>query len=116
MNDFFLYVAGSLGLVISIIHGYLGETKVIQPIQTSSVVGKRVLSAIMFLSAVYWGIASLILLAAPTQFPEAARTVIVLGVAAVYLSGSLANLWATRGSHFGWILLALATGLTVAGL
>ena len=116
MDDLFLYAAGGLGLIISIAHGYLGETRVIRPVQTTSAAGKRVLSAIMFLSAIYWGIASLTLLAVPTQFPETARKVIVLSVAAIYLSGSLANLWATRGRHFGWALLAIATSLALAGL
>jgi len=56
-----------------------------------------------------------LLLAVPTQIPEALREIVSYGVAAIYASGSLANLWATRGKHPGWVLLALATMLTLAG-
>lgn len=116
MKDVFVYLAGSLGLAISIVHGYLGERKVITPIRSPSASGKRVLSAIMFLSAVYWGVASLLLLAVPTYIPSTARPIVVTSIAAVYTSGSIGNLWATRGRHFGWILLALAAVMTLAGI
>lgn len=115
VEDLFLYAAGTLGAAVSIIHGYLGEHKVIQPIETPTAAGKRILSAVMFLSAVYWGVASLLLLFVPTHVPEAARVAVVLGVAALYASGSFANLWATRGKHFGWVLLAVAALLALAG-
>ncbi|MEM8937476.1 MAG: hypothetical protein AAGC77_13840 [Pseudomonadota bacterium] len=116
MPDIFLYIAGTLGICISIVHGLLGEFRVIRPIHSPTVVGKRVLSAIMFLSAVYWALASALLLAVPTYIPDALRPVVVGGVAAVYASGSLGNLWATRGKHFGWVLLAVCTGLALAGM
>ena len=115
MDDLFLYAAGTLGAVVSIIHGYLGECRVIQPIQAPSATAKRVLSVIMFLSAVYWAVASLLLLSVPTQIPDSARVVVVVGVAAIYASGSLGNHWATRGKHFGWVLLAVAAALALAG-
>lgn len=116
MKDLFLYAAGILGVAVSIVHGYLGEFKIVRTVRSSSVVGKRVLSAIMFLSAVYWGTASILLLFVPTHVPDIYRGAIVIGVAAIYASGSFANLWATRGKHFGWVLLMIATGLAVAGL
>ena len=115
MQDIFLYLGGVLGLIVSVIHGYLGEVKVIRPTHSPSIPAKRVLSAIMFLSAVYWGAASLLLLVVPTQIPEASREIVCYGVAAIYVSGSLGNLWATRGKHPGWVLLAAATILTLAG-
>lgn len=115
MSDTLLYLSGGLGVVISIAHGYLGQTKVVRPVVASTAAAKRVLGAIMFLSAVYWFAASVLLLATPNYVPEAARTVIVYGAAAVFLSGCLGNLWATRGRHFGWMLLVLATVLAIAG-
>ena len=33
-------------------------------------------------------------------------------VGAVYLSGAMANIWATRGHHFGWVMLA-ATSILI---
>ncbi|MEM9289192.1 MAG: hypothetical protein AAGA36_12710 [Pseudomonadota bacterium] len=115
MENVFLYSAGVLGLAISVIHGYLGEMKVVRPVQASTEQAKRILHAIMFLSAVYWFIASLMLLMTPTLLPEAQRPVVAYGVAMVFLSGSLGNLWATKGTHFGWMLLAIAAALAIAG-
>lgn len=115
MKDVFLYSAGSLGVMISLAHGYLGEVKVVRQAQTPTRQAKRILHAIMFLSAVYWFAASVLLLVTPSLVSDEGRPVLVWGVAVVFVTASLANLWATRGRHFGWIVLAIATGLTVAG-
>lgn len=116
MQDWFLYGAGALGVIVSFVHGYLGEVQVVRPSQAPSPSAKRVMQAIMFLSAVYWFAASVLLLITPAFISEGLRPFIVWGVAAVYASGSLANLWATRARHFGWVLLAVAVGLALAGI
>ncbi|MEM9169782.1 MAG: hypothetical protein AAGC56_09015 [Pseudomonadota bacterium] len=115
MDDLFLYLSGGLGVTVSIVHGYLGETRIVRPVVASSAAAKRVLSAIMFLSAVYWFCAGALVLSAPTFFPGATRSVIAFTAAGIFLSGALGNFWATRGRHFGWALLALCCGLAIAG-
>ncbi|MEM1277314.1 MAG: hypothetical protein AAGH74_12365 [Pseudomonadota bacterium] len=115
MQDLSLYCAGLLGVMISIIHGYLGEMLVVRPAQTSTIQAKRVLQAIMFLSALYWFAASVILLITPVLLPQEYRAIIVYGVALIFVSGSIGNLWATQGGHFGWVLLAIAASLAIAG-
>ncbi|MEM6748447.1 MAG: hypothetical protein AAF608_13605 [Pseudomonadota bacterium] len=115
MQNLLLYSAGGLGAVISIIHGYLGEMKVVRPLQAHTEQAKRILQALVFLSAVYWFAASVLLLLTPTYVPDAQRPIIAYGVALIYISGSLGNLWGTKGRHFGWALLALAAGLAIAG-
>lgn len=115
MQDLFLYSAGALGILISVIHGYLGQTRVVGPAQTPTKQTKRVLEAIMLISAVYWFAAGVLLLVTPAGMLDADRSLIVYAVAFVYLAGSLGNLWATRGRHFGWALLAIASGLAIAG-
>ncbi|MGB0907157.1 MAG: hypothetical protein ACPGVT_06665 [Maricaulaceae bacterium] len=115
MNTTFLYCAGALGILVSIAHGYIGDRKLIAPLENIHPSGKRVLRAIVFLSAVYWFLAGVALLIAPTQFsPDVAKFAVYLA-AFIFASSSLANLWATRGRHFGWVLLAVATGLTLLG-
>lgn len=115
MKDLMLFSAGGLGMVIAVVHGYLGETKVVRPVQGTTDSAKRVLQAIMFLSAVYWFIAGLVLAAAPVYFEDGLRAVIAYIVAAVFASGALGNFWATRGTHFGWALLAAACLLAIFG-
>ncbi|MEO0398361.1 MAG: hypothetical protein AAF224_02935 [Pseudomonadota bacterium] len=115
MQDIFLYGAGLLGIIISVAHGYIGEVRVVRPVRASTTQAKRVLHAIMFLSAVYWFAASALLLITPLLLSDAQRPFVVYGVALVFVSGCLGNLWATRGGHFGWILLAAAAALAIAG-
>lgn len=115
MSDTFLILAGSLGMIISVVHGYIGETKVVAAATSPSPVVRRVLSAIMFLSALYWFAAGGLLVLTPIVLPPIYRDVTVIGVAIIFATGAAANCWATRGRHFGWVLLAIATVLTLLG-
>lgn len=115
MNDMLLYGAGTLGVLISIVHGYLGLEKVVGPAKAPTQRGKRVLQAVMLISAVYWFAAGVLLLLTPSGFLDADRLLVAYAVAFIYVIGSLGNLWATRGRHFGWALLAIAGALAVAG-
>lgn len=115
MKDVMLLVAGGMGMVIALVHGYIGETKVVRPVQATTDTAKRVLQAIMFLSAVYWFFAGLALAAAPVYFEGAPKTAIAYIVASIFASGAIGNFWATRGRHFGWMLLAVACSLALFG-
>jgi len=68
MADLLLYIAGGLTVMISIAHGYLGATQVVGPSTAPSDSAKRILHAIMFLSAVYWFIGGVTLIAVPHLF------------------------------------------------
>ena len=115
MKDILLATSGILAMIISVVHGYLGETKVVQPVTGLPASAKRILQAIMFLSALYWFIGGALLAVAPFTFSADGRLIAGWGVGAVFASGVIANFWATRGRHFGWMLLAVATALAWAG-
>jgi len=115
MNDIFLTVAGALGMLIAVIHGYLGEIKVVAPITGSPTSAKRIMQAIMFLSAIYWFVGGAILMATPYLFEGTARTFAIAFIGFLYLSGAIGNFWATRGRHIGWVLLSLTTLLIWMG-
>jgi hypothetical protein len=110
MNDALGVAAGGLGMLCAVIHGYLGETKVVRPVKDIPKSSKRVLQAIMFLSAVYWFAAGAAAAAGP--FLTAHDRWLALFIAgAIYSSSAAANFWATRGRHFGWTLLSIAAAL-----
>jgi hypothetical protein len=110
MSDALSVMAGGLGMLCAVIHGYLGETKVVRPVKDISASAKRVLQAIMFLSAVYWFAAGTAAAASP--FLTAHDRWLALFVAgAIYSSSAAANFWAMRGRHFGWVMLAIAATL-----
>jgi hypothetical protein len=115
MTDIFMVLAGCLGMAIAVVHGVLGERKVVGPIEGVPSSAKRVMQAIMFLSAVYWFAGGAVLVASPFYFDANTRLVAAIIVGAVFFSGALANFWATRGRHFGWMLLTGATALTYLG-
>ncbi len=115
MSDILLIPAGILGMVIAVAHGMIGETKVVRPVQGLTLPAKRVLHALMFLSAVYWFAAGAVLAIAPIYFNADAQFITAMIVAAVFASGALGNAWATGGRHPGCWLLALATGMALTG-
>jgi hypothetical protein len=107
MSDALGVMAGGLGMLCAVIHGYRGETRVVRPIKDIPKSAKRVLQAIMFLSAVYWFAAGAAAAASP--FLTAHDRWLALAIAgAIYFSSAAANFWAMRGRHFGWVLLSAA--------
>ncbi len=113
--DILLYIAGGFTIMISLAHGYIGAVKVVEPSKTPTEDAKRILHAIMFLSAVYWFIGGAALIAAPHLFDGEVRRWVVYMVAAMLLTGALGNMWGTRARHFGGYFLLIVTGLAIAG-
>jgi hypothetical protein len=116
VTDISIIAAGCLGMYIAVVHGYLGATKVIRPIKGMHPSAKRILHGIMFLSAVYWFIGGAVLASAPYFLSSDARYIAVLVVGSLYFSGALVNFLGTRGRHFGWVLLTIATALAGTGI
>jgi hypothetical protein len=66
----------------------------------------------MLLTAIYWIAAGAIVAAGPLLADHDQR--IALYVAAIiYGTAAAANFWASRGRHFGWVLLSLAAALAL---
>jgi hypothetical protein len=103
-------VAGGLGMLCAILHGYLGETRVIRPVKDIPAPARRVLQAVMFLSAVYWFVPGAILAASPLLTAHD-RELALFIAGGIYGSAAAANFWAMRGRHFGWLLLGAAAAL-----
>ena len=102
MNDISIIAGGCLGMLVAVVHGYLGATKIIHPIKGIHPSAKRILHGIFFLSAVYWFIGGAVLVSAPFYLESDARYFAVLLVGLLYFSGAVVNFWGTRGRHFGW--------------
>ncbi|MEM8755479.1 MAG: hypothetical protein AAGF90_21135 [Pseudomonadota bacterium] len=115
MPEFLIGAAGALGMAIAVVHGYLGDTLVVRQAASGPETAFRVMRAIMFLSAVYWFVAGAALMAASLLAPPQIASWMAWGGGALFLSGAVGNLWATRGGHFGWALLAVATLLAWGG-
>ncbi len=116
MSNMLLYIAGTSAMLVAIVHGYIGANKVVGPSIAPSPQAKRILHAIMFLSAVYWFVAGGILVAVPHLFEGETRRWVIYVCSAVLGSGALGNMWGTRFKHFGGYLLGVITVLAIAGV
>ncbi len=115
MRDLLLQSAGVLAIAVSLIHGVLSETKVFAHITIEPPRFRTLVHVVWQAGTVAWICGGVLLLAAPSMSSEPARRWIVVVVAVMYATAVVANAWATRGRHFGWMLFSLVVALAVAG-
>ena len=115
MSDTFLMAAGMGGMIIALVHGYLGQTIVLPSFSGGTPPVRRVNQAVFQLSTLYWFAGGIALICAALFMEQGERTIIVAMVSFLYVTGAIGNFWATRGRHPGWFLLALVTGLALIG-
>jgi len=115
MRDLAMWAAGGLGIVAAVVHGVLGETHVFAKARIEPAWTRRLLRLVWQCGALAWLGVGVLLVAAPGLGSEAARVWIAVVGAAVYGFAAGANAWATGGKHFGWMVLAAATLLALAG-
>lgn len=115
MRDLAMQAAGGLGILAAVIHGVLGETKVfaratIEPART-----RLLIRLVWQCGVVAWIAFGVLLVATPHMGSEAARHWIAGAAIATYGAAAIGNAWATRGRHFGWMVLTAVSALAVAG-
>ena len=115
MRDLAMWAAGGLGIVAAVIHGVLGETHVFAKARIEPAWTRRLLRLVWQCGALAWLGVGVLLVAAPSLGSAAARVWIAVVGAVVYGVAAAANAWATGGKHFGWMVLAAATLLALAG-
>jgi hypothetical protein len=115
MRDLLLQCAGVAAIVAAIIHGVLGETKVFPRVTIEPLRLRSLLRLVWQASTVAWIGGGVLLIAAPLMASELARHWIVVTLACVFGFGALGNAWATRGRHFGWMVLSAVVAMAVAG-
>jgi len=115
MRDTLLQGAGAIAIIISLIHGALGETKVFARATVEPPRLRLLLRLVWQAGTVAWIGGGVLLAAAPAMAADAARHWIVATLAVVFGCAALANAIATRGCHFGWIGMSAVVALAVAG-
>ena len=115
MRDLILQCAGVAAIVVALIHGVLGETKVFA---RATIEPPRLRTLIRFVwqaGTVAWIGGGVLLIAAPWMQSESARHWIIATIAIVYGIAAAGNAWWSRGRHFGWMALGAVIVLAVAG-
>jgi hypothetical protein len=115
MRDILLQCAGVAAILAALIHGVLGETKVFARATIEPARLRTLIRLVWQAGTVAWIGGGVLLVAAPWMASEPARHWIVVTLAAVFGFAALANAWATRGRHFGWMALGAVVALSVAG-
>jgi hypothetical protein len=116
MRDLVVQSAGILALVVSIVHGVLGETQVFPRVRIEPERARRLIRLVWQASTVASISLAILLIAAPKLGSEAARTWIIAMSIVTYGFAAIGNAWATRGRHFGWIAMGIVVGLAAIGL
>ena len=121
-QDAALGMAGVIGSCVAVVHGFLVQRLMVRPFEEFFRADKRISASIrrlvpllLHFSTISWFLGGLALFAAAIWFDHAARLATGLFVGSLYLLGALGNLWATRGRHPGWMLMAVAIMLIVFG-
>jgi hypothetical protein len=115
MQDFFLQIAGAAAIIVALIHAVLSETRLFPHVTVTPPRLQLLVRLVWHCSTVAWIAGGVLLIAAPFLESQTARHWIVATMVANYLFASLVNAWATRGRHFGWVLLGAVSALAIAG-
>jgi hypothetical protein len=115
MRDLLLQCSGVISIAAALIHGVLGETKVLPRVTVQPARLRTLIRLVWQAGTVAWIGCGVLLIAAPWMASEPARHWIVVTTAAVFAFAALANAWATRGRHFGWMVFGAVVALAVAG-
>ena len=115
MRDLFLQSSGIAAIAVALIHGVLGETKVFARATIEPRRLRNLIRLVWQTGTIAWTGGGVLLLAAPWMGSEPARHWIIVTFACVFGCAALANAWATRGRHFGWLALTAVVALAVAG-
>ncbi|MGY3441623.1 MULTISPECIES: hypothetical protein [unclassified Bradyrhizobium] len=115
MRDLLLQGAGVIAILVSLIHGVLGETKIFARATVEPPRLRLLLRLVYQAGTVAWIGGGVLLIAAPAMASDAARHWIVATLAIVFGFAALANAIATRFRHVGWMAMSAVVALAAAG-
>lgn len=115
MRDLLLQLAGTATIVVAIIHGVLGETKVFASARIEPERLRTLIRLVWQTSTVAWIGGGVLLIAAPWMASDQARHWTVGVLACVFAFAAFANAWATRGRHVGWMAMTAVVAMALAG-
>jgi hypothetical protein len=117
-----LGMAGIIGSGVAVVHGVLVQRLMVRPFEAFALADKsiagsirRLVPLLLHFSTIVWFLGGLALVAAANWFGQDTRIATSVFVGGCYMFGAIGNLWATRGRHPGWMLMAAALVLILVG-
>jgi hypothetical protein len=118
-----LAMAGVIGSSVAVVHGILVQRLMVKPFEEFALADgrigapiRRLVPLLLHFSTISWFLGGLALIAAARWLERDARVATGVFIGSLYLFGALGNLWATRGLHPGWMLMAVALVLIGFGI
>ena len=115
MRDLLLQCSGLAAIVVAIIHGVLGETKVFARATIEPPRLRNLIRLCWQVGTVGWACGGVLLIAASSMASAPARHWIVVTMVVMYGFGVIGNAWIFRGRHFSWMALSAVIALALAG-
>ena len=115
MRDILLQCSGLAAIAAALTHAVIGETRIFPRVTIEPPRLRTLIWLVWQAGTVAWIGFGILLIAAPWMASDPARHWIVATFAAVFAFAALANAWAMRGRHFGWIALSAVVAMAVAG-
>lgn len=123
LPDILLFAAGIVGMIVAVIHTLVMRRVIVRPVSqavandtTMRAGAKRLVAPLLYVSGLTWFVEGAALVAVAMFVNGPGRLVICAVAALSYGYAAALNAWATRGRHFGWVLMALAVLLIVIGV
>lgn len=110
-----LVPVGLACILAALVHGYRGQTLLIDPADFRSQQAKSLVGMIWQFSAAAWAVCGGVIAASPWLFDDAARPGGVALACLPMLWGIIGNAWVTRGRHFGWKVFAVIVAAAITG-
>ena len=118
-----LTLAGLIGGATAIVHGILTDRLMVKPIERRladdidvSLAIRRLVPPLLHYSTFSWLVGGIALIIAANVAGAETRLWVGLLVGSMFGYAAVANLWATRGRHPGWMLMAVAVALIAIDL
>ena len=115
MRDLLLQAAGAVAVVGALIHAVIGERRVFTRVQIEPARLRLLIWLVWQAFTLAWIACGVLLFAAPWMGSEPARHWIVAVLVPVFAFAAFANAFASRGRHFGWMVLGAVVGMALAG-
>lgn len=123
MQHVALTLAGLIGGATAIFHGIVTDRLMVKPIGRRladaagvSMTIRRIVPPLLQCSSFSWLVGGIALVIAANVAGAETRLWISLLVGSMFAYAAVANAWATRGRHPGWMLMAAAVALIVVDI
>lgn len=120
-QDVAVGAAGVMGSGLAVAHGFVMQRLIIRPLDAHLRISKvlapsllRLIAPLLHVSTLAWFLGGLALIGAAFRAGDPLRPLVILVVGLLYLHAALLNAWATRGRHFGWVVMAVCVALLAA--